>query len=136
MMRRPRRENWVQAMRGIIAARRGQPFAWGTCDCTMFADVVEAMTGFDPLSDCRGYASELGAIRALTRAGFTSVAQLVEDRFEEIPPLQAMRGDLGYPAEFGPLMSPAVIDGNAAIGFGLYGLIHVPRAVITRAFAV
>lgn len=113
------------------------PFDWGTSDCAMFADVVKALTGFDPIEGIRGYASELSAVRRLRAAGYVTTYELVAAHFPEIDPALAGRGDLGYPAEIPhPLMSPAVIDGAYAYSKGLDGAVIMPRSLITRAFAV
>lgn len=113
------------------------PFEWGVSDCAMFADVVKAITGFDPITDVRGYAGELSAIRRLRATGYETTLSLVEDLFPEIDPETAGRGDLGYPSEIAhPLMSPAVIDGAYAYSKGPDGGVIVPRNQIARAFAV
>ncbi|RMF00828.1 MAG: hypothetical protein D6773_10910 [Alphaproteobacteria bacterium] len=124
-------------MRACIEKHRTQPFAWGRSDCAMFADCVKAMTGTDPLKGLRGYKTKGGALKKLKRAGYASVAALVEDKFEEIPVAMAGRGDLAYPADVAdPLMSPAVIDGANAFSKGPDGFIVVPRSAMARAFRV
>lgn len=48
-----------------------QPFAWGVCDCCLWATGwVAERTGIDPAPDLRGaYATELGAARHVAREG-------------------------------------------------------------------
>lgn len=109
---------------------------WGVSDCTMFADVVLAMTGFDPIAGYRSYTTEIGALRMLRKANAASVAEYIERLFPEIHPSQAGRGDLGLTSEAGPLTCPAVIDGAVAISKNEGGTVIVPRGHIVRAFAV
>lgn len=135
--RRPRIDAWPAAMRAVLMRHQAGPFVWGQSDCALFADAVAAMTGYDPLADCRGYTSEFGALKKLKAAGFDNVDELVAARFVEIAPVAAQRGDLGYPARIArPLMGPAVIDGAHAFSKGPEGFVVVPRSVIVRAFAV
>ena len=124
-------------MREVMRKHMSEPFEWGGSDCSFVFDVIEAVTGFDAIHDCRGYLTEAGALRAIRRAGFQSVQEIVEASFHEIVPGIAIRGDIGYPAEVGhPLMSPAVIDGASAFSKHPKGAILVNRASIVRAWAV
>lgn len=101
----------------------------------MASDCVQAMTGFNPTRGIR-YATKLGALRAFREHGCMTAIGLVESLFEEIDPAQAVRGDLGLPAEFDDLMSPAIIDGALAFSKAEAGPIIIPRTLIVRAFAV
>ncbi len=104
----------------------------------MWADVVRAVTGCDYRGDrLGGYRTAAGALRRLRRAGWASVLHLVEATFEEIPPAQAVRGDLVLAGAIdGPLTSPAVLTGHAAVSKSFEGLVTVPVLWVTRAFAV
>lgn len=129
--------DWPARMRAAIDFHRDRPFEWGASDCSLFAEAVEAMTGFDPIAAVRGYQGEIDALRRLRAAGYASTLELVRDYFQEIPPALAQRGDLGYPASIPhALMSPAVIDGAVAYSKHPAGFIVIPRSLITRAFAV
>jgi len=100
-------------------------------------DWIFEATGFDAISDIRGYTSEAGALKALRRAGYATTLDLVEQHFVEIEPRLAQRGDIGYPSSIpNPLMSPAVIDGAFAFSKEPRGGVVVPRRIITRAWAV
>jgi hypothetical protein len=124
-------------MSRAIACHRNVPFIWGSSDCALAFDVMQVMTGRDAIADLRGYVDEFTLLRRLVAAGFETGVQLVEARFREIAPVNAMRGDLGYPADVPHrLMSPAVIDGAYAYSKGPQGFITIPRSQITRAFAV
>jgi hypothetical protein len=125
-------------MRAVLAEHRAHPFEWGVSDCSLFADVVYAITGFDPIAQVRGYDSEITALRALRVAGFQTTADLVRASFAPIDPAHAQRGDLGYPAFIRhPLMSPAVIDGPVAFSKSPgEGWIVFPVASLATVYAV
>lgn len=125
-------------MRAVMAKHLSDPFEWGGSDCSFVFDVIEAVTGFDAIADMRGYLTEAGALRAIRRAGFETVQEIVEASFCEIPPGLAIRGDIGYPAVVAhPLMSPALIDGSNAFSKQPHrGVIVIERAFIARAWAV
>lgn len=134
--RRERADFWSRILRNEIARHLADPFVWGQSDCAMWADVVRAMTGYDPIHDGRGYTSADGALRNLRAVGFRSVLDLVVARFPEVPPAHAQRGDIGFPADVSPLSGPLVIVGSEAVTKSLAGPIIVARGVIVRAFAV
>ena len=131
-------DNWPALLRQVIAEHLALPIEWGVSDCSLFADAVLAMTGFDPVAGVRGYNSERSALRNLRRAGYETTADLVAAQFQEIDPAHAQRGDLGYPCQIRhPLMSPAVIDGQVAYSKSPgEGWVIVPVAMLTRTFAV
>lgn len=113
------------------------PFEWGASDCSFVFDLIRDMTGFDAIASIRGYTNEREALRALKAAGYETTLDLIEANFPEIDPALAQRGDIGYPADVPhPLMSPAVIDGAHAYSKHPAGGVVVPRALITRAWAV
>lgn len=101
----------------------------------MASDCVHVMTGFNPTRGIR-YATKLGALRAFHEHGCMTAIGLVESLFEEINPAEAVRGDLGIPAEYDDLMSPAIIDGPVAFSKNEDGPVIIPRTSIVRAFAV
>jgi len=123
-------------MRAELARHIAAPFEWDESDCGFAFSVVRAITGFDAIAGLRGYEDGPEALRRLRAAGYPSVLDLVAAHFPEIPPSEAMRGDLGYPATVEPLMSPAVINGPVAHSKSLAGPVVVPRGLIVRAFAV
>lgn len=115
-----------------------QPFEWGVSDCgILFADAVLATTGQDPLHDIRGhYKTARGALKGLLRVGYASVLDLVEDRFEEISPVNAGRGDLVFPDITDHLSSPAVLAGLHAVSKNENGVVIITRQLFTRGFRV
>lgn len=132
-----RRPDWSERLIATLIRHQAQPFGWGGSDCaTLFADAVEAVTGVDPLAEWRPWADRTAAERALVRSGYRSVAELVVDRFPEITPATAQRGDIGFTIEFHRLMSPAVVVGSEAVSRDQKGWIVFPRTELVRAFKV
>lgn len=81
----------------FIADKRDRPFVWGKQDCCLFAaDWVRLVTKVDPAQALRGkYRTELGAKRALKRAGFNAIEDIANDRLgQSLAPLQLTRGDI------------------------------------------
>lgn len=91
-----RNDDWEQALADYLAGHREAVFAWGSCDCAMFAaGAVEAMTGIDPAAEIRGrYKSQAGAGRAISRAGHADLGAWVSSKFQEVEPVFAHRGDI------------------------------------------
>lgn len=125
-------------MRTVLAEHMRTPFEWGRSDCALYADVVWAMTGWDPIALYRGrYRSAEGAMRMIAESGADSVLEFVARRFPEIPPALAQRGDLVFPAGIDHrLMSPAVVDGPLAFSKNEDGPVIMSIASAGRAFAV
>lgn len=129
--------DWPERLNEIVNHHLTAPFAWGVSDCgILFADVSKALTGFDPLKGMRRYRTKTGALKTLKRKGYASVAELVADKFEEIPLSEAGRGDLGLPEVIDNLTSPAVITGGQAVSKNENGRVIIPRSLIKRAFKV
>lgn len=130
-------ERWPVIMRDQVRKNIVAPFQWSASDCSFVFDAIREMTGFDAIEDIRGYGDEGSALRALRKAGFKSVLELVEEKFEEIEPAFAGRGDIGYPATIvHPLMSPAIIDGANAFSKEPRGPVVFPIDKIARAWKV
>lgn len=70
-MNAPRLHDWPERLHAVITGAAATPFAYGTHDCCTFAaDVVEALTGRDPLAGLRhGYATVTGAARLIQSLG-------------------------------------------------------------------
>ena len=93
-----RSEDWPLRLDAAVEAARSRPFAWRVHDCCAFASaVVEAMTGRDVMAELRDefgdYASELGAAKAIARAGGLRAAW-THALGEPIAPAFAQRGDV------------------------------------------
>jgi hypothetical protein len=70
-MVRRRVEGWPMILSQMLREQKDQPFVWGTNDCLIFpANVVNALTGFDPAEGLRGtYDGALGAQNIVDEAG-------------------------------------------------------------------
>ena len=130
-------EGWDQRLVEAIAAHQARAFAWGEADCgALFADVVMAVTGEDPLAEFRPWGSEQEALRRLAAAGHDSVLEAVAARFDEIVPVDARRGDVGYPEVSLRLSFPAVVVGAVAVSRDEAGWVVLPRSRLLRCFKV
>jgi len=91
-----RQLDWEEALSDYLAGHGEAVFAWGECDCALFAGgAVSAMTGIDPSAEVRGrYKTALGSVRVLRRLGFDHLEDFVGHLFAEVPPCSAHRGDL------------------------------------------
>lgn len=125
--------NWEEALSHYLQDRREMPFEYGVNDCCMFAaGAVEAITGQNPMSDFIGkYKSLASSVRAIKDAGYESIEQIIDERFEEIPVGFASTGDLAF---FDGSVG-VVLGGRAAfVGEGSFTLID--RHEWTKAWGV
>jgi hypothetical protein len=85
-----------QRLEDYLATIEGQPFAWGSLDCALFAaDAVRAMTGQDLGASFRGqYTDADSADAAIRAAGFDTVADIAAAHFTEISRGEAVMGDI------------------------------------------
>lgn len=128
--------NWEDRLYATLADHRISPFVWGQYDCArLFADVVEAVTGVDPLAG-HEWDGEFSALRRLNEIGCRSMHEFVAQRFDQIVPADARRGDIGYPSHITPLMAPAIVVGAEAVSRDDRGWIIIPREMITMAYRV
>lgn len=99
------------------------PFEWGVNDCALFtADAVEAITGTDLASECRGrYNSKETAaalLRELCGAGLEEYAALKAQQYgmAETDIWHAKRGDMVlYVQDTGPSLGIVSLDGMRAL---------------------
>lgn len=116
-----RLQDWPTRLAMFLAEGDQAPFVWGSRDCcTAACDLVERMTGLDPMAELRGqYDSPLSAARVLGPGGLaTTVEELASVAgFVRVPVLTAQRGDLVL----------VMVDDAPALGFvDLAGRITVP----------
>jgi len=137
MQRPPERlPDWPERLFDTIQRHQASPFAWGVCDCgTLFAESVVAVTGCDPREGST-WTSRLGALRFLKTRSVPDMLTFVAERFDEIVPADARRGDVGFAVVRGSLTCPAIITGAEAVSRDDDGWIVMPRALIVRAFKV
>lgn len=106
-----------QAAQAAVNRFKGQPLAYGKNDCVRLAAFVLRKMGRRPqLAKAGSYSTALGAVRALERAGFDSLASAVDGLgLPRIAPAAAWVADLVLlPAEgpFGGALSVAVGNGR------------------------
>lgn len=96
-----RKDNWPALFADYLESCRDRKFEWGAFDCALFVcGGVWAITGVDLAAEFRGhYATELGAMRAMRKAGYRTLEQLAEGlaaKFSicEVPVAFAQRGDV------------------------------------------
>ncbi|MCX5570623.1 DUF6950 family protein [Kaistia nematophila] len=132
-----RRDDWRPALHEAIEATRREPFQWGERDCALFAaDCVKAMTGIDLGFGFRGsYDDAAGAAKALRRAGFSDLPDVVASFFEEIHPVRAGVGDIAA-IETAEGWALGVYGGPRVTVLRPDGLGSVDRSMVTRAFRV
>ncbi|PKG73181.1 hypothetical protein CXF86_18930 [Shewanella sp. GutCb] len=83
------------SLTGFIELYRYVAFNWGEHDCCLFAANWLAVNGVaDLAAEFRGkYATELGAMRAIRRAGFATISALLETKLGPgLSPLTLTRG--------------------------------------------
>lgn len=143
-MRRPsrltRHQDWPELLAEALAARAEFPFAWGTHDCcTLAADMVQVMTGVDPIAAWRGsYQDEAGAEALLNEAGgLAALAERVarEAGLGQCHPGFAQRGDVAL-VEHGNALALGVVAGDAVAVAGPEGTTFLPRETIRAAWSV
>jgi len=136
---KPRFDDWPQRMEAAIRARRDLPLDWGVHDCATFAsDVIQAMTGEDFFAPFRGrYTTALGAVRAIRRAGFDTLADFAAANAPAVPVAFARRGDLlFYPTGAGGIGSLAIVESNIAYAAGVTRLDRLPAADAVAAYRI
>lgn len=124
---------WEKRLVAVTEAHLVTPLVWGKSDCLLTAsDVVSAVLGTDPAVDIRGrYKTRIGAYRLIKKYGFANLGEVLANRFEEIGPAMAMRGDLG--------LYQSTVGYFCEYGFavkGEDGLRFLPRTMTERAFKV
>ena len=131
--------DWDRRLRLAIEDSRQRTFRWGCHDCCLFAaDLVEAMTGWDPATGLRGtYCSELEAARLIqARGGIRSLVSEMLGSNPFNPP--ANRGDvvLMQPLMPGHLEQLGVCVGDSAVVAAETGLLHRPMHLAILAWSL
>lgn len=130
--------DWDRRLRLAIEAARDRQFRWGRHDCCLFAaDLVQAMTGWDPAESLRGtYASEIEAAHIINGRG--GIAEVVSELLatEPFKPAKAQRGDvvLLRPLFVGHLEQLGVCVGDSAVVAAETGLLHRCMGNATKAW--
>lgn len=109
--------DWDRRMAVVATRHMREPQEWGKSDCiTRVADIVEALTGFDPAADIRGkYTTPEGAAKLMRRRKCDNVEQLLEKYFEPVGRLKAQRGDLVTVEDDGVIAAAYVTEYGVAV---------------------
>lgn len=112
----------VAAVEATKAKWEGREFQWGTCDCIRTAAFHVRQMGHKRslgLAKAGTYRSAISARRALTRAGFDSIAAALEAAgFERIAAARVLPGDLVTSDGSDALEAVGIYAGNfAMLGF-------------------
>lgn len=87
---------WVEFMKDSKDLSKELSLEWDGVTCGSWAgDGVEAITGVDPYEEFRdAFTSPMGAAKAIMKAGYKNIVELMDDRFQKIPVGMAQSGDL------------------------------------------
>lgn len=137
MLELTRLPDWDRRLARAVDRHADIPGEWGVADCLLTcADIVEAVTGFDPAADIRGrYKTEAGAARLLRKRGYTDVEAALADLFQPEAVLMAQRGDLGMVERGGRLTACFITDKGGAAKTER-GLSFFPQTELKTAFRV
>ena len=134
-----RRADWEDRLHAFLGPITDKPHNYGSHDCLLFvAGAIEAVTGVDHAKGHRGkYKSMAGASRHLRSIGFDKPEAMLDSLFDEKPVGFAQRGDIVLT----PDGIPGLCIGSTALVVGMIedgpeGLIHVPRALWSKAWTV
>lgn len=136
-----RKPGWERSYVEVMERHAMLPFDWtSSAHCLAApAALCLAMTGVDPMKGFRGYSTEVGALKALRRAGFQTVEDALAATFPDISHLRARRGDCGVLEQTvngRPWFTSFVVMGELARGKGPDGPVHVPVARLKCCFAI
>lgn len=129
-----RLNDWMMRLEALHKDRLHRRFSFGEHDCCMWAcDVVQSVTGVDPVADLRGTYGTADEAAAVMQAG-GGLEQMAADRFgPEIKPVAAQSGDVGL---IETVQGPALVAcvGLYWLGAAAFGLCHVPDEEVKRAW--
>jgi hypothetical protein len=126
-----RMQDWPLRLEALVAARMDAPFEWGVRDCCLWAaDVVQAVTGYDPAADLRGTYSTAEETPAVIRS-IGGISGICADRLgPEVSPALAQVGDVGLFMEDGhPAL--AAYTGGTWMAQGQAGVVPLAEGVVT-----
>lgn len=113
-------ERRVAATQATFARFNGQPFVLGTTDCARLVAFHLKQMGFKPsLLKGGAYSTPVGARRALTRMGVSSLSEIMDRHFVRIGQAEARVGDVSCVRgadDMGDAMQ-VVLHRNTVLGF-------------------
>lgn len=129
--------DWQIDFANCVAENMYKPFEWGSHDCMLWAaNLVSAITGYDPAIDFRGeYISALGAARLLKEVGGMEAVTTLNLGSEPISKNFANVGDIMLVLQEGQPML-AVCNGETMLAPGPFGLVSLPTLSAEKAWRV
>lgn len=136
-----RRLDWQAALTDYVGWHLHVPFAWGHCDCCLWAaGWAEVCTGRHPAADLVGTYRTSAAAQAIIQREGGFVAMVTARMLSEplASPLAVMRGDMAaVPGESVELPALGIIIGaSIAVMTPGAGLVRVPVTQATHAWAI
>lgn len=129
--------DWRSRLHAALDRDRRAAFVWGVSDCALrAANLILAMTGFDPAATFRGrYGNREDGIALLRDAGHEDHVAFVAAHFPEVAPATARAGDLVVIID-GEARILGVVNGATVLAPGHDGTGAYTRNRISRAFKV
>ena len=137
--------DWEDRLSALVAENMDRPFEWGRHDCALWATGAAAeLTGEDRAAIYRGaYSTRNGSAKALRQHGKGTLLRTLDSLYPRKAVWKAGRGDLvWFTGSVGVCMGAfALFVGEERIAEKAgavmrEGLVQVPRALWTKAWAV
>lgn len=127
-----KRNDWPERLVAFIESRRHEPFQWGVNDCALFAaDCLLELTGVDHAAGFRGYRTQKGAARRISRVGgMSSFANGLAEKDVRF----ASRGDVVLALVEGRETFGICIGGGHWCAPGPTGLVFRPMTDVIQVF--
>jgi len=136
----PRIDQWDVRLNDAIQDTTARDYALGDADCfANTADIVQAMTGQDIISEWRGqYDTLIGAARVIKNASYDGVTDWLDTITDtRIEPLKAQRGDIVARGLSRAIPSLGICVGDKALLFvHNVGAIYKPMNTVEAAWRV
>lgn len=121
-------------LEALVMSRLDAPFEWGARDCCLWAaDVVQAVTGYDPCEDLRGtYSTAEQAPDVIKRVRGIKAA-CAKRLGPQVPAVMAEVGDVGLFMQDGhPAL--AAYTGGSWMAQGQAGVVVIPESAVLMAW--
>lgn len=134
----PRLPDWRPRLDSVISVANRRPWQWGVHDClAVAAEAVLAVTGSDLFEPFRGkYATEAQATTLVPDVAAFMADTAQAQGWPQIPPCEALDGDLALFQAPGGRALVAVVYGRLAFPDEPAGLRTLPRAAAATIWAV
>lgn len=130
-------DGWDDRLLAVIERHGAAAYVPGVSDCwTMAMDAAEAVTGKRPYADVR-YSTDVGALRAMRRRGFSSLSEAVAAVYSARSPGHWQRGDIAVvaaPTSTGDTLG--LVYGAVVLCRRGHELQHLPLSAAIAVYAV